>query len=256
MRSLEHGRGTPRALSSALGARAGDAAWRSGRVAGARAGPAVQSADGRVVDMSQNENEHNQGGAAGHSLAPLLLRLRRAPVRARGRVTFERILDTTASLLDEVGVERITTNLIASRAGINIATLYKYFPNKLSVINALFEHQMRQRAADSLSVLPSAGTVADWRAVVDAVFDQVRSARSRQPGSIALRRAMQSSPELRRIHDATSREVAELLARWLMQNQQVAEDDARLTARCAIEVLTALMDLGEGEDEADRKSVV
>lgn len=198
------------------------------------------------------DDELKQEVAGGAGLAPLLLRLRRAPVRARGRVTFERILDTTARLLDEHGVERISTNLIASRAGVNIATLYKYFPNKLSVINALFEHQMRQRVADALARLPAPAATGDWRVALDAVVDGLASARSRQPGNGALRRAMLSSPELRHIHDAMSREVAAMLAQWIGQGQRVDAAQAHRMARCAVEMLSALLDLAEGEAEDER----
>jgi AcrR family transcriptional regulator len=36
-----------------------------------------------------------------------------------------------------VGVERISTNLVAERAGITVPALYRYFPNKYAVLNAL-----------------------------------------------------------------------------------------------------------------------
>jgi AcrR family transcriptional regulator len=190
------------------------------------------------------------GGAAGPALG-----LRRAPVQARGRATFDRILDTTATLLDEVGIERISTNLIARRAGINIATLYKYFPNKLSVINALFEHQIQQRTEYSRAAVPEGGPETDWRTVVDAVVDALFAARRRQPGNTALRRAMLSSPELRQIHDAMNRETAGELAVRIAARQRVEGHAAEVTARCAIEMLSSLLDLGEGEPEPVRTLV-
>ncbi|MBY4948793.1 TetR/AcrR family transcriptional regulator [Cupriavidus respiraculi] len=183
------------------------------------------------------------------------LGLRRAPVQARGRATFDRILDTTATLLDEVGIERISTNLIARRAGINIATLYKYFPNKLSVINALFEHQIQQRTEYSRAAVPESGHQGDWRTVVDTVVDALFAARRRQPGNTALRRAMLSSPELRQIHDAMNRETAGELAVRIAARQRVAGEAAEVTARCAIEMLSGLLDLAEGEAEPARTLV-
>ena len=61
---------------------------------------------------------------------PSDLEPRRRPTARRARRTVGRILDATAALLDEVGFDAITTNLIAERAGVNVASLYKYFPNK------------------------------------------------------------------------------------------------------------------------------
>jgi AcrR family transcriptional regulator len=59
------------------------------------------------------------------------------PRQARAKRTYDAILHAAAELLVEVGVERISTNLIAERAGITVPALYRYFPNKYSVLNAL-----------------------------------------------------------------------------------------------------------------------
>ena len=59
------------------------------------------------------------------------------PRQERAKRTYESILVAAAELLVEVGVERISTNLIAERAGITVPALYRYFPNKYAVINAL-----------------------------------------------------------------------------------------------------------------------
>jgi AcrR family transcriptional regulator len=59
------------------------------------------------------------------------------PVQARAKRTYEAILVAAGELLVEVGVERISTNIIAERAGITVPALYRYFPNKYAVLNAL-----------------------------------------------------------------------------------------------------------------------
>lgn len=59
------------------------------------------------------------------------------PRQERAKRTYEGILDAAAQLLLEVGVERISTNLIAERAGVTVPALYRYFPNKYAVLNAL-----------------------------------------------------------------------------------------------------------------------
>ncbi len=70
------------------------------------------------------------------------------PQQARAIRTYESILDAASELLVEVGLERISTNLIAERAGITVPALYRYFPNKYSVLNALGARLMdRQNTA-------------------------------------------------------------------------------------------------------------
>ena len=48
------------------------------------------------------------------------------PRQARAKRTYDGILHAAAKLLVEVGVERISTNLIAERAGITVPALYRY----------------------------------------------------------------------------------------------------------------------------------
>jgi AcrR family transcriptional regulator len=59
------------------------------------------------------------------------------PRQERAKRTYERILVAAAELLIEVGVERISTNIIAERAGITVPALYRYFPNKYAVLHAM-----------------------------------------------------------------------------------------------------------------------
>ncbi|MEP6391429.1 MAG: TetR/AcrR family transcriptional regulator [Halioglobus sp.] len=70
------------------------------------------------------------------------------PRQARAKRTYDAILSSAAELLVEVGVERISTNLVAERAGITVPALYRYFPNKYSVLYTLGSMLMdRQNAA-------------------------------------------------------------------------------------------------------------
>ena len=59
------------------------------------------------------------------------------PRQERAKRTYEAILVAASELLLEVGVERISTNIMAERAGITVPALYRYFPNKYAVLHAL-----------------------------------------------------------------------------------------------------------------------
>ena len=52
------------------------------------------------------------------------LKQRRSPVQARAKRTLEKILGAAASLMEERGIEKVNTNLIAKRAGVNISAIY------------------------------------------------------------------------------------------------------------------------------------
>lgn len=69
------------------------------------------------------------------------------PTQARSRLTYQSILEATAYILIEDGYAHLTTNHVAERAGVSIASLYQYFPNKESLVVTLHhEHAQSTRA--------------------------------------------------------------------------------------------------------------
>ena len=70
--------------------------------------------------------------------------LRARPTQERSRKTFDAILSAAAELLIESGWDGFNTNLLAERAGCRVATLYRYFPDKLAVVSTLAEAVISQ----------------------------------------------------------------------------------------------------------------
>jgi AcrR family transcriptional regulator len=62
---------------------------------------------------------------------------RKIPAQARSRATVDAIIQAATYILTEAGWEGLTTNAIAERAGVNIGSLYQFFPNKEAVIAEL-----------------------------------------------------------------------------------------------------------------------
>jgi AcrR family transcriptional regulator len=52
------------------------------------------------------------------------------------------ILDATIQVLLKVGKERLTTTRVALRAGVSVGTLYQYFPNKSSLLQASLKRHL------------------------------------------------------------------------------------------------------------------
>jgi AcrR family transcriptional regulator len=65
--------------------------------------------------------------------------VRSKPSQARGKERVRVILSAALDLFMEYGVEEVTTNDIAERAGIPIGSLYRYYPNKNAILTALTE---------------------------------------------------------------------------------------------------------------------
>lgn len=78
---------------------------------------------------------------------PAELGRRRQPVQARSRETVERILDAAAVLIDEGGVDAVTTRAIAERAGITAPSLYRFFADREQVLDALIELHLERLSA-------------------------------------------------------------------------------------------------------------
>ena len=64
------------------------------------------------------------------------------PKQARSKALVHTILETTTELLLSHGMKELTTNLIAQQSGVNIASLYQYFPNKESIVAKLIERHV------------------------------------------------------------------------------------------------------------------
>jgi len=169
------------------------------------------------------------------------LTLRRTPVQARGQATFERILDTTADLLESVGVEVLTTNLIAQAAEVNVATLYQYFPNKQAVLLALFERQSAARLHLGERYIAGLGTASDWRKHLRSLVQGVARGRTATKGVVPLRQAMRSSPDLQ-AHDREHWQNLSATLATELGRVGLRGDKAALVARVAIETLAALLD--------------
>jgi AcrR family transcriptional regulator len=72
------------------------------------------------------------------------LRPRKLPAQRRSQATFDAIVDAGTVLLPLLGYAGTTTNHIAERAGVNIASLYEYFPGKDAIVAQVAERLVRR----------------------------------------------------------------------------------------------------------------
>src|SRR5260370_7157241 len=94
---------------------------------------------------------------------------RKSPRQERSRATVEAILEAATDILIRQGAGRLTTNRIAERAGVNIASLYQYFPGKQAIIAELRRRHSAERRAAVRQVLierPGYGLESTLRALL------------------------------------------------------------------------------------------
>jgi AcrR family transcriptional regulator len=78
------------------------------------------------------------------------LQPRKLPVQRRSRATFDAIVESCTWLLPRRGYAGTTTNHIAARAGVNISSLYEYFPGKDAIVAQVAE-RLVSRVLDRLA---------------------------------------------------------------------------------------------------------
>jgi AcrR family transcriptional regulator len=98
---------------------------------------------------------------------------RRNPRQARAEATIDAIFDATFQLLEAGGLDSLTTNHIAQRAGVSIGTLYQYFAGKQEILAAMAQRRAeaaRGRIAETLIAAPQVGSV---RPIVQALLEAI-----------------------------------------------------------------------------------
>jgi AcrR family transcriptional regulator len=103
---------------------------------------------------------------------------RRVPVQGRSQHTVQRVLDAASSLLEQMPLEDVTTTRIAAEAGLSIGALYRFFPDKQTIIDAIAVRHVEQfRASLVGTVLKNvAGKLAKLEkpspaAILDSIID-------------------------------------------------------------------------------------
>lgn len=182
------------------------------------------------------------------------------PRQARAKRTYELILSSAADLLLEVGVERISTNLIAERAGVTVPALYRYFPNKYAVIHTLGTNLMeRQNTAFhewlslSLEHYGLDGLIARSSEGLMVVYQATRE----ETAGIEIFHALRAMVPLREQRAASRRRASNYLT------QQVAEwlavevtPELALKARVTVDVACGLIETALEDDLSDPEPVL
>lgn len=69
--------------------------------------------------------------------------VRTPPVQRRASDRIDEILDAAAAVVDEVGTELLTTTLVAERAGAGVGTVYRYFPDRIAILQGIADRNVR-----------------------------------------------------------------------------------------------------------------
>lgn len=164
------------------------------------------------------------------------------------------ILDAAQELLAERGLDGFTTNAIAERAGVNIATLYGYFSDKVAVLHELVERDERQREAYLSDVGSRFESATNWRDVAVGTIDHMVLLRREVPGFIELRAAIIAVPELRHLDRARDERATGYLCEALSSVRPGLDPtEARRAAAAVVVAGSRVLDVACAGDEVDEE---
>ena len=180
------------------------------------------------------------------------------PLQERSRATYEAILAAAATLLQEVGIDSLSTNLICARANLTPPALYRYFPNKYALLRELGIRLMQVQDQ----------VVFDWLAEggpepmsLEEAFDRDFAVQKRvvdvtraQPASLWIARAMRAVPMLREVRTQSREKVVDAVFAARRHFYRATSDETlRRAIRLNIELCSAAIEMiiEEPDNDAD-----
>lgn len=112
---------------------------------------------------------------------------KKRPSQRRSQATFDALVEACTGLLPELGYAGTSTNHIAERAGVNIASLYEYFPGKDAIVAQVAERlvdRVLRRLAEGLPRVTQASEADAVRRWIELIHATV--AREKQLVSVFL----------------------------------------------------------------------
>jgi AcrR family transcriptional regulator len=107
--------------------------------------------------------------------------VRTEPIQERSAARIDTLLDATASVVDEIGFERLTTAMVAERAGSSIGTVYRYFPDRIALLQALRDRALLRYGA-AVGEAIHASRPENWWEAIDAAIDTIVECFRSEPG--------------------------------------------------------------------------
>ena len=176
---------------------------------------------------------------------------RSVPVQQRAQQRRDEILAVTAQLLEDIGLDDLTTIKVAKSLGVSVGTLYHYFPNKHAILYALAEQWLCEMDA-ALQGLGEPQTSQSLRQFVDQSVNQLLKVYTDQRGLLPLVQAMFGIPELKELDERHDTLVIDFMSAQF-QTLDLGDDEhgLRRLARTWLELTHALLLVAVNQNRED-----
>ena len=167
---------------------------------------------------------------------------RRVPTQERSKKRVERIIEAASHVFAADGFEAATMENIAARAETSIGSIYQFFPNKLSLFNALARHYHEKLRAFFDLLLSGPLLEQPWADILDAGIDAFALFHEHEPGFRAVWVGLQVTPEVIEEGEAINRDFAKRIEGVLAAKLPGLPAKMRpVVATMMVEILTAML---------------
>jgi AcrR family transcriptional regulator len=176
------------------------------------------------------------------------------PKRARGRARFEAILAAASQVFAEQGYDRATMTEIATRSSTAIGSLYRFFPTKEALGEALLQRFI-DRLAGAFDEVEDRAAKLDPHMLADALIHALRGSASDdlRAGMVAVLDGRGDGDERRREFRARRRkQIARILR---IANPSIDTADAQARAAVIVYLLKGEDTLAKEEPAARRRAI-
>jgi AcrR family transcriptional regulator len=186
--------------------------------------------------------------APGRSSAPLATQsdaanplVRRSPIQGRSQDKVQRILAATARLADTAPLETITMMQIADAAGASFSSIYRFFPSKEAILEAVAMENL-DRLQKEYEAYFAGADLTDGGKIIDDAIDIYVAFAAREPGFRSLWINGSPTPAISRRSRMVNESVIGLAKIYAMQRLGFpASDDLEIRLAMAANATTHVL---------------
>jgi len=183
--------------------------------------------------------------------------VRRIPQQERSRQKVTAILETAMTLFQQFGMDSISMREIAREAGMPIATVYQYFPNKQSIVQTIWENHtsdVEQLLETELGTLLKDSSSQSLKRTMSRIIDSIADVYDRNPAYTEIRQCVAATPDLRRLNLDNTLRISKLLKQVIVSvNPGASQSEVANYALIATEAASSTVKLGQ-QLPADRRN--
>jgi AcrR family transcriptional regulator len=151
---------------------------------------------------------------------------RRTPQQARSRERVDALIEAARELIGKHGNDAVSMREIAARAGVPIASVYDYFPDKNAILRELMVGYIAEIQSRLATILVPVGTISELYRAIDAMVDAMVAIYREKKELPTIWGAVQANTMLRALDVEDGRRIAEFLIAKFLQIVPDGDPDA------------------------------